>query len=76
MLLVWTKQTPPWLREGESARALPHHPVPPGHSTIHLYFTGEETKGSERGSHLSEVTQLGRGTKQGYALYKSWHTQE
>lgn len=29
-------------------------------SATHPRFTDEETKGSERGSHLPEVTQLGR----------------
>lgn len=29
-------------------------------SATHPHFTDEETKGSERGSHLPEVTQLGR----------------
>lgn len=38
-------------------------------SATHPHFTDEETKGSERGSHLPEVTQLGRDKA---GLYEDW----
>lgn len=62
MPLVWTNQTPPWLR-GESAKTFPTIMSPKPLSS-HPYLTDEETKDSERSSHLpGHIARA--GTKQG-----------